>query len=319
MRNLPMDLLRTFVKIADLRSFTRAGIALGRTQPAVSLQMARLENLVGVKLLSRSGGEVELSEAGENLVTYARQILCLNDEAVSRLGQQSVRGTVRVGLPNDFAVAFLSEILGEFAKSHQSVSLDVKCGLSVELLTALEQDEMDVVIAMTAEEPRHPVAKVWTEELVWLTGATSDAHRRDPVALVAYPQGCVYRRSMVNSLNLCERAWRIVYNSPNLSGLLAAVEAGLGITVLSEKTAPARLRRLGEADGFPPLPSVQVGVYYRADGLSSAGSHLVNHMISSFDRSHAARGDASAMEAVAVAAGRRAKPKLKPVAERLAR
>src|SRR5690606_10545646 len=140
--------------------------------------------------------------------------------------------------------------------------------------------------AMTVEDPRHPVAKVWTEELVWVTGAESDAHRRDPVPLVAYPQGCVYRRSMVNGLNLCERGWRIVYSSPKLSGLLAAVEAGVGITVVSEKTVPAGLRRLGDADGLPALPTVQVGVYYRADGLSSAGSHLVNHIISSLDRSH---------------------------------
>jgi len=318
MRNLPMDLLRTFVKIADLRSFTRAGIALGRTQPAISLQMARLESLVGVKLLTRSGGEIELSEAGENLVHYARQILCLNDEAVSRLTQQSVRGTVRVGLPNDFAVAFLSEILGGFAKSHESISLDVKCDLSVQLLAALEQNEMDVVIAMTSEDPRHPAAKVWKEKLVWVTGPESDTHRRDPIALVAYPQGCVYRRSMVNGLNLCERAWRIVYSSPNLSGLLAAVEAGLGITVLSEKTAPARLRRLGEADGLPTLPTVQVGLYYRADGLSSAASHLVNHMISSFDRSHATADDAM-QQPIALPTERRGKARLKTAAGHTAR
>lgn len=197
-----------------------------------------------------------------------------------------MRGTVRVGLPNDFAVTYLAEILSEFSKSHANISLDVQCGLSVELLSALEEDDMDVVIAMTAEGPKHPVAKVWKEQLVWLTGTKSDAHTRDPIPLLAYPQGCVYRKSMVNTLNLCEKAWRIVYCSPSLSGLLAAVDAGLGMTVLSEKTAPVHLRRLKENDGFPSLPAVDVGVYYRTDGLSTAGSHLVNHIISSFDRSH---------------------------------
>ncbi|MGI9501569.1 MAG: LysR family transcriptional regulator, partial [Geminicoccaceae bacterium] len=119
--DLPTSLLRTLITIVDLGGYTRAAEALGRTQPAVSLQMQRLESLLGTKLIESAGRDLRLTEAGETLLRYARQMLQLNDEAVAGFIRPSATGVLRIGLPTDYAVAFLQEALAGFAREHPDV------------------------------------------------------------------------------------------------------------------------------------------------------------------------------------------------------
>jgi DNA-binding transcriptional LysR family regulator len=123
--NLQTDLLRTFVSIVDLGSFTKAGIALGRTQPAVSLQMRRLEELVGRPLLRQEGRSFQLTPDGEMLLSYARDILRLNDHAAAFFSRVGDAGSLRVGLPSDYAVAFLQGVITEYARAHPDVALEI--------------------------------------------------------------------------------------------------------------------------------------------------------------------------------------------------
>ncbi|MEM9155903.1 MAG: LysR family transcriptional regulator, partial [Cyanobacteria bacterium P01_F01_bin.33] len=127
--DLSTTLLRTLITIVDLGGYTRAAEALGRTQPAVSLQIKRLEALLGKKLIEPAGRDIRLTEAGEALVRFARQMLQLNDEAVASFVKPSATGVLRVGLPTDYAVAFLQEAIADFGRQHADVTLEVHCDL----------------------------------------------------------------------------------------------------------------------------------------------------------------------------------------------
>ena len=214
MLNIDMDLLRTFALVADLNGVTRAADRLGRSQPAISLQLQRLEGLLGTALFHRSRQGLALTETGQLLRGYAERILTLNDEAVSRLAARKTIGTVRVGLPNDYAVSVLPESLGRFSDAHLDAMLTVGCALSTELLASLDAGAYDLVIAMTAEPPTRPTVRVWREELVWVGRPGAGAKGEEPLPLIVYPEGCVYRERMVKALNAAGRPWRMTYTSP---------------------------------------------------------------------------------------------------------
>ncbi|MEE4379127.1 MAG: LysR substrate-binding domain-containing protein [Candidatus Competibacteraceae bacterium] len=280
MKNLPMDLLRTFVTVVDLGGFTHAGALLGRSQPAISLQIKRLEDLIATPLFQRTAGQrLCPTETGEIVLNYARQILLLNDEVLSRLHKPKVTGCVRIGLPNEFAVSLLPEILGKFTQAHPQVNLEVKCDLSVNLLTRLEkQHEFDLVIAIRQEQTPQAVAPGWMEELVWVTSPNHAVHSKTPLPLIVAPNGCTYRRRMLQMLENTAKPWRIVYTSPNIGGIQAAVMAGLGVTVLAKSTVPAGLQAVGSHDNCPPLGQVEIGLYYARDNVSEAVLHLVDYI-----------------------------------------
>lgn len=286
---IPTELLRTLVAVADAGGITRAADRLGRTQPAISLQIKRLEETVGRPLFDRATRGFALTPDGELLLGYARRILLLHDEAVARVARTEPAGAVRVGLPNDFAVTLLPRILGDFAAEFPEVSLEVGCALSHSLLGELDTGRWDIVVAMTGGEPHPAAAHMWEERLAWC-GAGGDG--TGPVPLIVYPQGCTYRKRMIDALERAGREWRIAYTSASLAGLVAAVRAGLGVTALSERTVPADLVRPGAR--LPRLGDVGVGLYV-GEGLPDAAIRLANFLIAALDATDgAARIDAVA-------------------------
>ena len=287
MRNIQTDLLRTFVMVADLRSFTRAGEMLGRTQPAISLQIKRLEETVRAPLLEREGAPFRLTPAGELLAVYARQILCLHDEALSRLLRPTVTGSVHVGLPNDFAVALLPTVLADFIDANPGVCLDVVCDISVNLLRGLDEGRHDIIVAMTAEQAAPAAAKLWAERLAWVGSPTRRVEAKRPLPRIAYPQGCIYRARMTEALSHAGVPWQIACTSASLAGLQAAVSAGLGLTVLSVSTVPAGLAFLPPESELPGLADATVGLYYARERLSEAAQLLINFVIRRLDATHA--------------------------------
>ncbi len=286
MINIQTDLLRTFSIVNDLGNITRAAEVLGRSQPAISLQLKRLEDLLEVPLLSRTGRKIELTEEGEILRDYARQILALNDEAISRLKSPKIGGVVRVGLPNDFAVSLLPTILGGFASAHEGITLEVNCGISRDLIQGIDSNEYDVVIALCGEEKSPSLAKTWSDRLAWVSNGDEKILQEETLPLIVYPQGCLYRQRTVQALNRAGKKWRVAYSSPSQSGIEAAVKAGLGLTVLSEKTVPDSLRVVAAESGYPGLADVEVGLFYRQGNLSEAGLRLVNYITASMDDIH---------------------------------
>lgn len=281
--NYQTDLLRTFVSVIDLGAYTKAGEALGRTQPAISLQIRRLEGLVGAPIIKQAGRALLLTTEGEMLLGYAREILRLNDEAASYFNRARIAGVLRVGLPNDYAVAFLQGVITDYARQHSGISLEIYCGWSTEILDRLKADELDLAIAMVNGERAPYLSRSWIERPVW---AASDTARFDPhagVPLAAHPQGCVYRARMIQALEATRMRWRIAYTGPGISGLQNAVLNGLGVSAFTRYTMLPGMKVLDEGDGFPPLAEIRVGLFYKHPRLSEAGILLVNHIIARLD------------------------------------
>lgn len=270
MRNIPTDLLRAFVTIIDLRGYTRAGEQLGRTQPAISLQMKRLQELINVQLFVKDSGGSKLTEAGEIVAGYARQILALNDSMLLRLSSRDGGGKLRLGIPNDYADHFLPRLMAGLAEDQNGISFDVVCGLSHELLKGLRENAFDIVVAMTPDGPAEGAFMTWREALTWVGSGTGQHRPSDPLRIVCYQEGCLYRRNMLTALQRDGRQFGIVYVSPSLAGIEAAVSTGFGITVLSERIVPEKLRPLGRNAHLPQLADVVVGIYLNEKGPSHA-------------------------------------------------
>ena len=278
-RNLPTDLLRTFVTLADVRSFTLAGKLLGRTQPAISLQIRRLEELLECELLSTEGRANVLTPQGEEFVRFARQMLCLNDEIVTRIRKLPSDGRLRVGLPVDYAVAFFQRQLTEFAHQHPEVELEIVCDLSGVLLHKLDDGALDVVIAMHDGQAPANLAFAWAERPVWVAASGTTLHRATPLRLVTHNDGCQYRMRMQRALDNVGRPWRIAYSSPGISGLQSAVLAGLGVSALTRRTLLPGMVDLTENGQLPPLDDVHVGLHYKLSLISTAGKMLAGKLM----------------------------------------
>lgn len=281
--NFQTDLLRTFVSVIDLGAYTKAGDALGRTQPAISLQMRRLEELVGAPLIRQVGRTLLLTSEGEMLLSYAREILRLNDEAASYFNRSKISGVLRVGLPNDYAVAFLQGVITEYTRQHPEISLELHCGWSAEILERLHADELDIVVAMANSEHTQYLSRSWIERPIWAASDQGEFDTTKGVPLAAHPEGCAYRARMIQALDAAQVRWRIAYTGPGIAGLQNAVVNGLGVSALTRYTMLPGMRALTEDDGFPPLAEIRVGLFYKHPRLSDAGIRLVNHVIARLD------------------------------------
>lgn len=277
--NLPTDVLRTFLAVIDLGSFTKAGQLLGRTQPAISLQIRKLEELVGLPLMDTTARNIKLTKEGENLARYARQLLVMNDEIVARLQKKESTGSLRVGLPTDYAITFFQTALANFTKAHPDVQLSIHCEISDDLLPLFARDELDVVVAMYDGQPPPGLIYTWAERPLWTVGIESDAHQRTPVPIAAHPEGCHYRVRMIEGLDQIGKPWRITFSSPGINGLQQAVQSGFGVTALTQRTLARGMRVLTEKDGFPPLADIHVGMFFKNTGASTAALLLVNYIM----------------------------------------
>ncbi len=174
--NLPIDNLRTLVAVVDLGSYTKAADRVGRTQPAVTLQIQKLQELAGCRIMKAGGRDFSLTEDGELLLRYARQILRLNDEIASRLQRRKPEGVVRIGLPTDYAVAFLQRVLTNFVEQHKDVELEISCHLSATTMQLLADDDLDLAIALYSEHQSGSLAYSWAERPIWVTAENDDTH-----------------------------------------------------------------------------------------------------------------------------------------------
>jgi DNA-binding transcriptional LysR family regulator len=268
------DLLRTFAAIVDNGSFTRAAQRLHLTQSTVSLQIKRLEDGLACRLFDRDGRDLKLTAEGEILLTYARQILKLGAEARSRIVETDVSGVVRLGTPEDFATTHLSEVLACFARSHPQVALQVNCDFTTNLLNDFSKGHYDLILFK--REPQGPSGgtRVWREVLDWVASPRLVTEAKSPLPLILAPAPDVYRKRALSALDTAGRAWRIVYTSPSLAGLQAAVQAGLGVTVLPTEMIPANMISISARLELPKLPDTEI-VLYRAPGHVSPAAELL--------------------------------------------
>jgi DNA-binding transcriptional LysR family regulator len=272
---LDLDLLRSFVSVVDTGGFTRAGERVHRTQSTVSQQIRRLEENLGYPLLHRNGKQATPTEEGERLVSYARRILALEQEARDAVTRPAGEGVVRLGIPEDFAAYRLPKLLSEFARSRPGLRLDVYCGLSVQSRRGLERGELDLALFKRDVGESGEIA-CWPERLHWITSKQHPIdYRRDPLPLVMADQGCLYRNRMIHAIETAGRAWHIAYTSHSLAGIQAAISVGLGVSILPQIAILPEHRVLKAKDGFPAVTNTELALV-AAPNASSATRRLAN-------------------------------------------
>ncbi len=247
---LDLELLKSFVSVIDAGGFTRAGERVHRTQSTVSQQIKRLEEDVGQLLLIRNGKDVTPTEAGERLLSYARRLLSLADEARDVVAQPGHEGAVRLGIPEDFAAYRLAKLLASCSRKGAGLRLHVRADQSASLKRDLERGELDLALFKRAAGEKGGIA-VWPERVHWVASKT---HSRDlgegSVPLVGFPTGCLYRAGAIHALESAGRAWHMAYSSSNLSGIQAAVAAGMGLEHPVRDGDPVRSSRTDSQRGF---------------------------------------------------------------------
>lgn len=263
--DLPTDLLRSLVAIADTGSLARAGERVLRTPSALSLQMSKLEALVGLPLFEPRGRGRVLTPAGELLLAHAREILERNDAAVRALAGAARAGRVRFGLVQDFVAPFLGDLLSRLSTAHPLAQVEVRVAGSADLRRAVGEDELDVAVAARGEAPLPPLR---SEAMVWVGDRRLAMLDEVPLVLVERP--CPFADAAVSALQTAGRRCRVALRTPSLSSVRAAVRAGLGLGCRTRLFAGTELPVLGPADGLPELPSLEYALFRRRP-LSTAG------------------------------------------------
>lgn len=262
--DLDVSVLRTFVVSVRMGSISRAASALGRTQPALSQQLRRLENLVGRPLLRRSPSGVSLTQAGEILLPYAERILALSSAAVSDVGSgMAVVGRCGIGLIEDLASASLPLALADFARQHPGVALEIVTASGPAMREAFETGRIQLALCDTSYFPQPPLWSVRLK-LVWAIGPGVNI-RPDPLPLVLFSEPCRWRAAVLDALATSNRRWRIAFESTSLAGVQAAVRGGLGVAALLPDNVGSGMVVLGPGGGLPALPEVGIGLVRRLD------------------------------------------------------
>ncbi|GAB5467570.1 MAG: LysR substrate-binding domain-containing protein [Rhodospirillales bacterium] len=278
-RNIDPELLRAFVAVVECGGFSRAAQRLLRGQSAVSLQIKRLEDHLGVKLLERSPRHLALTGEGELIIDYARRILSLNDELAARVKEPALSGVVRLGAPEDFATSHLPGVLARFARSHPQVALEVTCELTLDLLARFDAGDLDIALVKREPGVGAEGIRVWREPLVWIAADRQVAETGEALPLAVSPRPCVYRKRTTEALDAVGRTWRIAYTCGSLAGTLAAVRAGLGVTVVPKEMAPADLTVLSdETLGLPDLEDTELALI-EAPQLGAAAARLQAYIV----------------------------------------
>jgi DNA-binding transcriptional LysR family regulator len=265
--SLDIRMLRSLTSVADTGSITETARQLGRTQPAISLQIQRLEEITGKALFRHEGRRMQLTQDGDMVLGYAKSILRLHDELLSRLSSPDVQGHVVVGVPDLYAAYMLPSVLSVFKEAFPRIRVEVRCALSTPTVERVRRGEVDVALVTRMNNFTRGLV-VHQEQLVWMAGETSCAQFDDPVPLALLPPGNIYREYAIDHIERAGRQWQIVCVSESVSGLQAAVFGGMAVTVLGRCALVAGMRELTPEDGFPALPKVDL-LLYKAPGVSS--------------------------------------------------
>jgi DNA-binding transcriptional LysR family regulator len=269
-----MDALRTMVVGIELGSFARAAAQLGRSQSAVSMQLKKLEEQAGQRLLRRNGRSLVPTEAGDALLAYARRIIALNDEAAASLGAQTAAASVRIGLPQDLFDDVMPDVIARFSRLRPGVHVEVRAGRNYSLEEEVRSGRLDVAVALfPAGSDTHGTHLV-TLPLLWLGAkAAAKSSGEEPIPLVLFDHPCLFRQTALQELERNGRRWRLSLTTPSLPGVWAALRAGYGISVRPAYPVPAGLRDVGPALGLPKLPAIELRII-TANELSPAASDL---------------------------------------------
>jgi DNA-binding transcriptional LysR family regulator len=276
---IQLDLLQTMVAIADSGNFSAAALAVLRTPSAVSMQVRRLEDMLGTALFRRDSRTVMLTPEGEQVVQHARRMLALNRETVARFIRPEFEGLVRIGAPNDDAETYLPDVLRRMAATHPGIAIEVLVDVSPRLRTALDEGRLDIgVVGRHAESAaEHAGDCLFSERLVWAMAEAGIAVERDPLPLAVWEERCPWRRACEDGLRAQGRAWRIAAISAHPTGQRAAALADLAVTPLPLSMLRRGLVEVPADYGLPALPDDYLTLIVRSaapPAVRAAADHL---------------------------------------------
>lgn len=254
MSKLDSDLLRTFLVVAEAGSVTGGASKIGRSQSAASVQIKQLENLLGEPVFKRHGRGVVLSRVGGMLEPVAQQVVQALDDVVAEITSDGLEGTLRIGIPDNHGQVALSKIIADFAHDHPKVDLRVHCALSTAFPSALVAGELD--LAVHEVEELGPGMELLSEEpMRWVTSRAGNLLGRDPIPVALFDRACWWRDVAIRALESGGRAYRVIYSSESITGVTAAIEAGIAIGVINQPALTSNLVVLTEAEGFGAMPT----------------------------------------------------------------
>lgn len=259
MKQLSLDALRSLVTVIDLGGYAKAGEQLGRSQPAISLQIKKLEEQLGKRLFQKVGQRQMANADGMLLYEHAKSMLAINDDLFRQFEQSALSGRLRLGIPSEFATTLLPSIIGDFSQLYPDVALEVTSSLSRTLLEESGRKEFDLVLALVNPDQPTKGELVLQDELVWV-GDKQQRLTENNLSLVLAPNGCVYRSRVIDKLKRQTTAWRISYTNADLYGLIAAIKQGLGVTALAKSSVPKELYIIRHPI-LPPLGKIKICLF----------------------------------------------------------
>jgi DNA-binding transcriptional LysR family regulator len=274
MRNLDLTTLRSFVAVADHGGVTRAAGMLNLTQSAVSMQLKRLEELLGTGLFDRAGRKIALTANGDQLLGYARRMVAINDEVVSRLTDQVYEGEIRVGVPGDIVYPLIPKVLQEFNARFPRMKVRLTSAWTYKLLEAMNRGDADVILTteMGCGADGETVAE---RGLVWMGAPGGTAWRQRPLRL-AFERHCAFRPQAVRALEAAGIEWEIGVEAESDRAIEATVSADLAINAMIDGTAPVHMEEIAHGGALPDLPVHKINLYRVESAQNEANAALAD-------------------------------------------
>ncbi len=258
-RNLDLTALRSFVTIVDAGGVTRAAGFLNLTQSAVSMQMRRLEDSLGVILLDRSARKLQPTAAGEQLLSYARRMLALNDEVYGLLTHAQFEGELSLGVPHDIVYPAIPQVLQRFAAEFPKVKVRLMSSFTRILKEQFGRGEVDIIL--TTEDGVDVGGETLTElALTWVGAPGGQAWRQRPLPL-AYEQRCIFRKGVQERLDAAGIPWTLAVDSDNTRTVEASVSADLAVHTMLDGTEPRHVERIAHGGALPELGRLKINLY----------------------------------------------------------
>ena len=277
---LDLDQLQTFCAVADCGSFTEAARRIHKTQSAVSMQIKRLEERLGRELLRRDGRGVELTPSGDAVYARARRMLRINAEIVDHFSEDNLAGSIRFGVPDDYAARLLPLILSNFQRTHPRIMVDVRCQPSEDLLEGMRSGRYDLIVFTQGTEQEFGEL-FRTEKMFWVASKSGEALAADPLPLACGPQCCYWRSNAIDALNRSGRDYRIAYTSSNATAITSAVLSGLAVGFLPASALQPEMQVIVEAEGLPRLQDAQIAIMRASHAYGSIYDALARHIVDS--------------------------------------
>jgi len=291
MRNLDITTLRSFVAVAESGGVTRAAGFLHLTQSAVSMQLKRLEDLLGLALFDRTGRSIALTASGEQLLVYARRMVALNDEVISRLTDQAFEGEISLGVPHDIVYPAIPQVLKQFHAAFPRVKVHLDSSYTVRLKSEFQKGNLDMIL--TTEMMLDPGGEeLCRKPLIWIGAQHGSAWRQRPLKL-AFGRRCTFRPRVAEALDEAGVPWEVVVETESDRTIEATVSADLAVHTMIEGTAPPHLSRIDHNGALPELPEHRINLY----GATSAANDVQSALATVLRRAFAGQ-DAPALRAV---------------------